>query len=38
VVLDGLRPGQYRVRAGKAWQDVTVRAKETVTADLAEGK
>jgi hypothetical protein len=38
VVLDGLRPGRYRVRAGKAWQDVTVRANETITADLAQGQ
>jgi hypothetical protein len=38
VVLDGLRAGPYRVRAGKEWRDVTVRAKEVATADLAAGK
>jgi hypothetical protein len=35
VVLDGLRPGAYRVSAGAAEKDVTVKAKETVKVDLA---
>jgi hypothetical protein len=35
VLLDGLRPGRYRVGAGAAAKDVTVKAKETVQADLS---
>jgi hypothetical protein len=35
VLLDGLRPGRYRVGAGTAEKDVTVKAGETVTADLS---
>jgi hypothetical protein len=38
VTLDGLRPGLYRVLIGKRSKDVTVRAKEVVTADLAAAK
>jgi hypothetical protein len=35
VVLDGLRPGRYRVGVGSVEKDVTVKAKETVRADLS---
>jgi hypothetical protein len=35
VLLDGLRPGRYRVAVGGAAKDVTVKAKETVKADLS---
>jgi hypothetical protein len=35
VVLDGLRPGRYRVGVGSVEKDATVKAKETVKADLS---
>jgi hypothetical protein len=35
VLLDGLRPGHYRVTVGGATKDVAVKAKETVKADLS---
>ena len=35
VVLDGLRPGKYRVLAGAARRDVTVKAKETVKVNFS---
>jgi hypothetical protein len=35
VLLDGLRPGAYRVSAGGAEKDVTVKAKETAKLDLS---
>jgi hypothetical protein len=35
VVLDGLRPGNYRATVGAASKDVTVKAKETVKVDLS---
>jgi hypothetical protein len=35
VVLDGLRPGAYRVIAGTVGKDVTVKAKETAKIDLS---
>jgi hypothetical protein len=38
VLLDGLRPGRYRVQLGKAHQDVTVKAGETVKSDLSAAR
>lgn len=35
VLLDGLRPGAYRVSVGTAEKDVTVKTKETAKADLS---
>ena len=35
VVLDGLKPGNYRAMVGTAGKDVTVKAKETVKVDLS---
>jgi hypothetical protein len=35
VVLDGLRPGNYRATVGGTGKDVTVKAKETVRVDLS---
>ncbi len=36
VLLDGLKPGKYRVVVGAAQRDVAVKAKETATADLTK--
>jgi hypothetical protein len=35
VVLDGLRPGAYRVLAGAAEKDVTIKPKEAAKVDLS---
>jgi hypothetical protein len=35
VILDGLKPGNYRAMVGNFGKDVTVKAKETVKVDLS---